>query len=262
MKTNLMIKIRALSLSIHDKTLLQNISFDVAEGDHLAVVGPNGSGKSTLLRLLVGILSPSQGEILLHGKSMQAYSQRQLARLISYVPQNSGRQLPFQVEDFVKMARYPYHTALSDWLPEDQQAVEDAFRITNTAPFRQRQMTTLSGGECQRVMIAAALCQQTPIMILDEPTSYLDPHHQVEVHQLIHRLNQQHGITVIEVSHDINHASQHSQQVLALKQGERLWFGASEDFLQADLLKALYNQDFVFVPHPHSGRNIALPAQS
>lgn len=253
-----MIEVTQLGVSLHDKTLLAEIDFELERGDYLVVVGPNGAGKSSLLKALIGIIEPSSGHIRYRDRALTDYSQRDLARLVSYVPQSSGRQLPFSVEDFIKMSRYAHHSALSEWQPEDQEAVEDALRITNTADFRQRQMGTLSGGESQRVMIAAALSQQTPIMLLDEPTSYLDPHHQVEVHQLIARLNQQLGITVIEVSHDINHAGQQGRRVLALIEGRSLWLGRGEEFLDKALLQALYQQEFVFVQHPRSGRSIAL----
>jgi iron complex transport system ATP-binding protein len=254
----MMIDVKALTVKINDKTLIEDIQFQLKPSEHLVIVGPNGSGKSTLLKSLLGILPYQSGTISINDIPLASFSRRELARLVSYVPQNSGQQLPFEVEDFIKMSRYSHHTALSDWTHEDQDAVEDALRITNTAQFRQRQMTTLSGGECQRVMIAAALAQQTSVMLLDEPTSYLDPHHQVEVHQLIKRLNQQLGITVIEVSHDINHAGQSGQHVLALKEGKSLWFGPGSAFLDADRLKQLYQQEFVFVSHPLSGRTMAL----
>jgi iron complex transport system ATP-binding protein len=253
-----MIEVRALDVRLQEKTLLSNISFSLNAGDYLVVVGPNGAGKSSLLKAMMGIIDINNGEILFHDLPLSAYPQRELARLISYVPQNSGRELPFAVEEFLKMSRYAHHSALSEWQPEDQAAVEDALRITNTAQFRQRQMATLSGGESQRVMIAAALAQQTPVMLLDEPTSYLDPHHQVEVHRVIARLNQQLGMTVIEVSHDINHAGQRGRQVLALAEGEAAWQGPGEIFLEPERLRRLYQQDFVFVTHPRSGRTIAL----
>jgi len=248
-----------LSLSIGNKTLIENISFNVNKGDYLCILGPNGAGKSSLLKSLMGILPISKGELFFNDALISDYSQKQLAQLISYVPQASGRQLPFTVTEFVKMGRYPFHSALSDWQATDQQALENAFEITNTAQFRLRQMHTLSGGECQRVMIAAALCQQSPILLLDEPTSFLDPHHQVEVHRLIQTLNKQHQITIIEVSHDLNHASQHSQQILALKEGHTLWQGQADQFLEAKRLLALYDQDFVFIDHPQTGAKIALP---
>lgn len=253
-----MIKLQQLQVQLHDNVLLSGINAAIEQGDYLVIVGPNGAGKSTLLKALMSIIDSGHDQILYQGKPLKSYSQRALARLVSYVPQSSGHNLSFDVEDFIKMSRYAHHTALSEWQPDDQAAVEDALRITNTALFRNRQMNTLSGGECQRVMIAAALCQQTPIMLLDEPTSYLDPHHQVEVHQLIARLNQQLGITIIEVSHDINHAAQPGHKVMALAEGQCLWQGDGEAFLDAERLHQLYRQDFVFVSHPVSGRKMAL----
>jgi iron complex transport system ATP-binding protein len=253
-----MIEVSGLSVRLQDKALLSDISFELQRGDYLVVVGPNGAGKSTLLKALMGIIDSDSGTRRYQDRDFAEFNQRQLARLVSYVPQSSGRALPFSVEEFVKMSRYAHHHALSEWQPDDQAAVEDALRITSTARFRDRQMSTLSGGECQRVMIAAALSQQTPVMLLDEPTSYLDPHHQIEVHELINRLNQQLAITVIEVSHDINHAGLAGHQVLALLEGHSLWLGQGTEFLQAELLKSLYQQDFVFVTHPRSGRLMAL----
>ncbi|GAB4298263.1 MAG: ABC transporter ATP-binding protein [Methylophaga sp.] len=253
-----MIKVSGLQVELQNKILLADIHFTLDAGDYLVVVGPNGAGKSTLLKAMIGIIDKSDGEIMYNDQSLSAYSQRELARLVSYVPQSSGRTLPFTVEEFLKMSRYAHHSAFSEWQPEDQDAVEEALRITNTSQFRQRRMMTLSGGECQRVMIAAALAQQTPVMLLDEPTSYLDPHQQVEVHQVIARLNQQLDITVIEVSHDINHAGQQGRRVLALADGRTVWLGPGENFLNQDRLQQLYQQDFVFVTHPHSGRTIAL----
>lgn len=248
-----------LALSIGNKTLVKDINLSVHKGDYLCILGPNGAGKSSLLKSLMGILPIASGKLVINNQSIASYSQKQLAQLISYVPQASGRQLPFTVSEFVKMARYPFHSTFSDWQPEDQHAVDNAFDITNTGQFSQRQMSTLSGGECQRVMIAAALCQQSPVLLLDEPTSFLDPHHQVDVHQLIRKLNQQHQITIIEVSHDINHASQHSKQILALKNGQTLWQGNADQFLDKNRLQAVYDQKFVFADHPQTGAKIALP---
>lgn len=256
-----MIKVNAISLQLEQQRILDDINFEADAGDYLAIVGPNGSGKSSLLKLINRIHPPSSGSIQLKGVTLPSYSQRELAKLVSYVPQSSGRCLPFVVEDFIRMARYPYHSALSDWTHEDTEAVELAMQITDTVGFKTREMTTLSGGESQRVMIAAALCQQAPIMLLDEPTSYLDPHHQVEVHRLIKKLNQSHHITMIEVTHDINHAAQNAKHVLALADGKVLWQGSSDDFLEASRLEALYAQKFDFLTHPETQRTFVMPQQ-
>ncbi len=251
-----------ITVKVDGKFLLSDISFQLQQGDYLCVLGPNGAGKSTLLKTLMGIIKPTAGTIFLNQQPVSQLKQKYIAQQLSYVPQAHGRQLHFIVADFIKMGRYAYHTAFSDWLAEDQQAMDHAIKITDTEAFLKRQMDTLSGGEVQRVMIAAALCQQTPLLLLDESTSFLDPHHQVEVHQLIRQLNEQHNISIIEVSHDLNHAGQHSKHILALKQGKTLWYGNSADLLQESHLHDLYGQQFVFTNHPQTGAVVALPSES
>lgn len=254
----MLIDCQDLHIRLSGAPILNGISFSVSEGDYLCITGPNGSGKSTLLRCLNGITTATSGEVTLMARALRHYRQKQIAAWVSYVPQNSGRAMPFLVDEFVKMGRYAHQSAFSDWTQQDQQAVESALAITNCSAFQFRPMQTLSGGECQRVMIAAALAQEAPILLLDEPTSFLDPHHQVEVHQLIQRLNREHGKTIVEVTHDINHASQHAKHILALREGKTLWQGAAGDFLQSTRLKQLYDQDFIFLSHPQTQRLIAL----
>jgi iron complex transport system ATP-binding protein len=259
---SLLLEVNNLSVEIANTTLLSSVSFQINEGDYLCVLGPNGAGKSTLLKALLGIINPASGEISIRQQHVSQLSQKQRAQQISYVPQAHDQQLDFIVIDFIKMSRYAYHSALSDWANDDQIAFEKAIAITDTESFLQRQMHTLSGGERQRVMIAAALCQQASLLLLDEPTSFLDPHYQAEVHQLICELNQQYGISVIEVSHDLNHAVQHSSSILALKQGKKMWFGASSSFLETEHVHTLYDQQFVFAKHPQTGAKIALVSEN
>ncbi|MDO8828289.1 ABC transporter ATP-binding protein [Methylophaga sp.] len=257
-----MISAHDISVKIADKTLVEAISCDIAQGDYLCIVGPNGSGKSTFLKTLIAILPIHQGKLTIDSRPISQFSHKKLARLISYVPQNGGNHLSFTVDDYVRMARYSHHHVFSEWQSYDHDIVENALDITECQPFRHRKMSTLSGGECQRVMIAAALAQDTPVLILDEPTAFLDPHHQVAVHQLIRKLNQQHHKTIIEVTHDINHAAQHSKHVLALLDGKCLWHGPAEQFLNAERLQQLYQQAFVFIKHPRYDRLIALADES
>lgn len=251
-----------ISVKAGDTLLIDAISCEIPQGDYLCIVGPNGSGKSTFLKALNGILPLHSGTLQINARPIGSYSHKQLARLLSYVPQSGGNHLTFTVEDFVHMARYAYHHVFSDWQTSDQQAVEEALEITECQAFHQRKMSTLSGGECQRVMIAAALAQNTPVLLLDEPAAFLDPHHQVAVHRLIRKLNQQHQKTIIEVTHDINHAAQHSRHVLALLNGKRLWHGDSASFLDAERLQKLYQQAFVFATHPQHKRRVALADES
>ena len=252
-----MLETRHLSVTLDNTVLLADIDLQVEAGDYLCIVGPNGAGKTTLLRALAGLL-PSTGQITIKNQRFGSMPARERARQIAYVPQGQGRELPFMVADFIAMSRYPHHHAFSGWQPADTEAVEAAMQTTGITPFRHRHMRTLSGGEAQRVMIAAALAQQTPIILLDEPTSFLDPHHQYDIEQLIRRLNIEHGITMIEVTHDINHASQHACHVLALKDGRADWHGRADEFMQDARLQSLYQQSFVLIPHPQTGRTIAL----
>jgi len=250
-----------LCVSVGNKPLLTNINLQFKQGDYLCILGPNGAGKSTLIKTLIGMIKPQSGEVKLNQQPLLSLSQKQIARQISYVPQMHDQTLNFSVLEFIKMGRYAYHSAMSAWSLVDEEAMNYAVETTKVTPFLNRQISSLSGGERQRIMIAAALCQQSPLLILDEPTSFLDPHHQVEVHHLICELNQQHNISIIEVSHDLNHAAYHSESIIALKDGREQWSGASGDFLQAENLNALYEQRFVFTTHPETGAVIALPSE-
>jgi iron complex transport system ATP-binding protein len=253
---------KSLAVSYSGKQVLHNINLSVSARDYVCIVGPNGAGKSSLLKALMGIADIASGELFIKHNKHSDLNQKQLAQLISYVPQTHNQSFTFGVEEFVKMSRYPFHSPLSEWLPEDQSAVNYALNITNTEQFKHRNMRELSGGERQRVMIAAALAQQTPILLLDEPMSFLDPHHQVEVQQILHKLNKGCELTILEVSHDINHASHHSDKIVALKNGQLLWQGESTEFLNTERLKALYEHEFVFVEHPQTSKTVALPSHS
>jgi len=251
-----------LTVEFAQKKRLDDINLQLEPHDYLCIIGPNGAGKSTLLKTLMGIVSPSSGNIIIADSPLEQLSQRQLARHLSYVAQSHNQHLNFTVAEFIKMGRYPHHGVFSSWETADQTAFDNAVALTQTEAFLSRQIPTLSGGECQRVMIAAALCQQTPFLLLDEPTSFLDPRHQVKVHQLIQNLNQQHQVGIIEVTHDINHAVQHSQQILALKSGKAIWTGQATDFLASPhLSEELYDQHFVLTKHPETGQQIALPSE-
>lgn len=258
----ILLDVRDLSVNIADKTLLSTLTFQIKQGEHLCVLGPNGAGKSTLLKALLGIIKPSSGCTTINKQAISQLSQKQLAQQISYAPQAYGQTLNFIVIDFIKMSRYAYHSALSDWSADDQTALEKAIEITKIEPFLTRQMNTLSGGEQQRIMIAASICQQATLLLLDEPTSFLDPHHQTEMHQLIRQLNQQYAMSIIEVSHDLNHAVQHSSAILALKQGKKMWFGKASEFFQTKYIHQLYEQQFVFATHPETGIKVALASES
>ena len=252
--------LQQLSVNIDDKNILSNINLTLNQGDYLCLLGPNGAGKSTLIKTLLGIYPVYSGDILLQSKPLSFYTAKQRAQQISYVPQGLTLPLEHRVIDFIRMSRYPWRNHLSTWTQADQQAVDHAFELTHTTDFANRPMQQLSGGESQRIMISAALAQQSQVLLLDEPCSFLDPRYQTEIHHLIHELNHQHGISIIEASHDINHAAEHSSHILALKNGMENWQGNATEFLEPARLARLYDQRFALTTHPTTGATIALTA--
>ncbi len=254
-----LIEIQQLTVQLNNKIILSELNLSLEKGDYLCLLGPNGAGKSTLIKTLLSIHSIHSGSILLQGKPLRTYTAKQRAQHISYVPQVYTQQ-HHRVIEFIRMSRYPWRNQLAGWTDSDQHAVDRAFALTHTADFANRPMQELSGGETQRIMIAAALAQQSQVLLLDEPCSFLDPRYQTDIHNLIYQLNQQHGISIIEASHDINHAATHAQHVLALKDGQENWQGKAAEFLTPQHLADLYDQKFVLTSHPTTGATVALTA--
>jgi cobalamin transport system ATP-binding protein len=254
--------IRSLRLELGEAALLQDISFTLESGRKLAIIGPNGAGKTTLLRCIGRFMEPSSGDIVIDGSSHRTYSRRDLAKRIGYVPQAGGRMLPYSVREFIMMARYPYFQAFSGPSKNDRSAVEKAMQITGTEGFSERAVSTLSGGERQKVLIAAALAQQTPVLLLDEPTAFLDYRHEVELLELISRLNRESGLTVIVVTHDLNSGVLDSHCILGLKAGKQVFWGDPEALIQPGVLERIYGISFDLIDRPDNGRKIIVPKGS
>jgi iron complex transport system ATP-binding protein len=252
--TGPIIEARELSFAFGPRPILNQISFQVAEGEYLAIIGPNGAGKTTLLKCLNRLLPGGGGRIVIAGRPVEQYGRRELARLLSYVPQADGRSIPFSVREFVGMGRYPYLRAFSRGGPDDRRAVEDALALTGTAAFADRPLNTLSGGERQKVLIAAAIAQGGRIMLLDEPTTFLDPKHQAEVLAVLRRLHRERGLTIVTVTHDVTNAIQESQTILALKDGAVAFAGPAEQAAEAGVLERIYGVPFYILPPPAGTR--------
>lgn len=252
------IQIKNYSFSIGDKQILHDVSLSVKEGEFLSIIGPNGAGKSTLIKCLIRINTGGKGEISLAGKPLASYSQKALARLLGYVPQTDGRSLPFTVEEFVMMGRYPYLSPFTPIRHEDEQAVQDALGLTGTGHLAGRVMNTLSGGERQNVLIAAALAQGTRILLLDEPTTFLDPKHVADVHGILKRINRERGITIVMVTHDINAAALLSNRIAILKEGRLAFEGLPGEVMQNAVLSGIYDKSFLFVTHPITGQQLTV----
>lgn len=253
------IEVEDLSLYIGDRPILKGVSFDVGAGDYISVIGPNGAGKSTLLKCLIRIHVGWKGSVHIKGRPLGQYTQRELARLVSYVPQAGDQVQPFTVREFVLLGRYPYMTPFSSPSREDEKAARRALEVTGMEGFAERRMTTLSGGERQKALIAGALAQSAEILFLDEPTTFLDPKHQREIIGILRRINTEHGTTIVSVTHDVNNAALFSCDIIALKNGAVAFNGPPERIMNNDTLMDVYEEPFTLIPHPRTGTPVIVP---
>ncbi len=242
-----LLSLQGVTWSTGGRQILGPLSFSVEEGEWVAVIGPNGAGKTSLLRLLTGIRSPAEGGLFFGEDSYQSLQARELALRIAYVPQVRPSRLPLLVEDLVLQGRFPH---LSRWQlapsEEDFQAVSQALETVELEAFRQRPVNELSGGERQAVFIAAALAQKAPVLMLDEPTTHLDPRHQRDIVKLLQRLRRNHRPTVVLATHDLRLAAR-SDRVLALSGGGILAFDEPKRVLRPEVLEGLFSTPFDIV---------------
>ena len=252
------IEVNGLCFSIGESLILKDISFRIIPGEYISVIGPNGSGKTTLLKCLDRIYTPQKGDIRINAKSINAYRQKALAKMMGYVPQSTGQSYPFSVYEFVLMGRYPFLNPFTPPKREDHEAVLDALRLTDMEAFSHRIMGTLSGGERQKILIAAALAQGSRILLLDEPTTFLDPKHQDEVQEILLRINKESEVTIIASTHDINSALSASDRIIAIKKGEIIFSGTPDELIKKGLLKRIYDRSFVLMTHPLTNTPVVL----
>lgn len=246
------------------KTILNGLNFTVKQGELLSIIGPNGAGKSTLLKCIIRInsLRNSSGSAQLAGKALQKYNQKALARLVSYVPQATGEIPPFTVAEFINFSRYAYNSAFSfntNDIAKNKQALavtERAMELTGVQNFASRQLSSLSGGERQKVYVAAALAQDTPLMLLDEPTSFLDPRHAFELKALLQKLMQQQTLSILHVTHDLNFPLEVGGNTLILANGEQLYLGDSAGISTEGVLEHAFKHKFIRLKHPQNGKAI------
>jgi iron complex transport system ATP-binding protein len=234
----------------------------------VGVIGPNGSGKSTFLKLLAGILVPQQGTISLFGRSLTALSRTTIGKMLAYVPQEFQATFPFTVRDIVLMGRYPHRTTglwdLWGWEGTDDYAAADhAMDRLNVLHLAEKSIIALSGGERQRVLIARALAQEAEILLLDEPTAFLDLNYQLEISRILSTLVQDRKLTIILVSHDLNLASQYCDRLLLLDQGRLAAMDHPAMVLRADVLEPVYGCRILIDCHPETGLpRVSLPGRA
>jgi len=253
------IRVQSLSCRLGDRTVLEDVSFEVAVGEFVSIIGPNGAGKSTLIKCLNGVLRDWHGHVELGGLDVRLATPRQIARRAAYVPQFRSGPASFRVGEFLMLSRYARQGPFSAPGQADLTAVDRALALTDTTLLRDRSLETLSGGESQKVYIAAALAQESPILLLDEPVTFLDPRYQHEVNRLLKRLNREEALTVVSISHDINSAVLSSHRVLGLKAGRVVFLDRTEVLMQPAQLAAIFDTEFLFVSHPDSGQALVVP---
>jgi iron complex transport system ATP-binding protein len=253
------LEVRQLSAGYGETEILRMLDLDVPPGRITVIVGANASGKSTLLRTMSRLLSPSTGQVLLDGRSIHGMPTRELARTIGLLPQSPIAPDGILVDDLVRRGRHPHHGLFSSWTRRDEEAVQHALAVTGTAELAERPVDELSGGQRQRVWIAMALAQETDILLLDEPTTFLDINHQIEILDLLVDLNQSRGTTVVMVLHDLNLGARYADHLVAVAGGKVHVSGAPEDVLTEDTVRTVFGLESRILTDPTAGRPIMVP---
>ena len=248
-----MIEVDSVFFRYHQDWVLQDVSFQVRKGEFIGVIGPNGSGKTTLLKILYRLLSPQQGEVLFDHLSLKKMSRREIAKKIAVVAQETYPAFPFRAIEMVLMGRSPYLGHLMFESPKDLEIAKKAMEWTEILPISQRSIDELSGGERKRVFIARALAQEPEMILLDEPTSNLDIHHQVEFLDLVLSLNREKGLTILMASHDLNLASEYCDRLIFLQNGKIYKMGSPEEIMTRENIEKVYGCEVWVDRNPVSG---------
>lgn len=241
--------------------VVDGVTVRLAEGALAGILGPNGSGKTTLLRLLSGTRHPSSGRVLLNDRPLDQLSRREAARQIAVVPQETELAFEYRAIEIVLMGRHPHLGVFTVEGPEDMRIAEEALTATGTMHLAQRFFHELSGGEKQRVVIAAALAQSAKLLLLDEPTASLDLGYQLEISSLLSTLNQRHGVTMVISTHDLNLAASICRELILMRDGHVLAAGATADVLTPENIQALYDVEADVQTHPDTGRLMVVPVR-
>ncbi len=248
-----------LTLKYDQRCVVDGLSVEIPEGRVTMIVGANACGKSTLLRGLSRLLKPAGGAVTLDGKDIHTRPARELARTLGLLPQHPTAPDGITVRDLVGRGRYPHQGFFRSWSDKDDLAVQRALEATETLALAERNVDELSGGQRQRVWIAMALAQETDILLLDEPTTYLDLAHQVEVLDLVTDLNRRRGTTVAIVLHDLNLAARYADNVIAMKAGAVVAEGTPREVVTEDLVRSVFNLESRVIPDPVSGTPLIIP---
>ncbi|MCG7579922.1 ABC transporter ATP-binding protein [Mycolicibacterium sp. OfavD-34-C] len=250
---------RQLSLGYHGSTVVEEISTELPAGRITAIIGANGCGKSTLLRGLARLLSPMTGVVHLDGRDLATIPARQLATKVGLLPQQPIAPDGITVSDLVGRGRHPHQRWFRQWSADDEEAVHRALTSTGLTDLTDAPIDELSGGQRQRVWIALALAQNPDVMLLDEPTTYLDLAHQLDVLGLLTTINQQHHRTIVLVLHDLNMAARYAHHLIAMRDGVLVAHGAPDDVVTSDMVREVFGVDATVITDPVTGSPLVLP---
>lgn len=250
---------RSLTLAYRKTPILKDLDLSILNGQITTLIGKNGCGKSTLLSGLSRLLAPQSGSVYLNGRSIQELSTRTVAKQMGVLPQSPPHPEGISVRSLVALGRYPRQHWLQSWLPEDEAMVERALTMTNMQEYGDRPLDRLSGGQKQRAWIAMALAQDTPILLLDEPTTYLDIAHQIEILDLLYDLNQNSDRTIVMVLHDLNLACRYSDVIVAIERGKIIAQGHPKDIISVALMQDVFDIHCTLLNDPVTDRPIFIP---
>ncbi|WP_018757085.1 ABC transporter ATP-binding protein [Paenibacillus terrigena] len=248
-----------LHIAYDNRLIVEDLNLVIPEGKITALVGANGSGKSTILKTMARIMKPQKGTVILDGRSLHRQSTREVAKQLAILPQNPTAPDGLTVSELVSYGRFPHQKGFGNLNKEDQEMIQWALQVTGMSAFSMHPVDQLSGGQRQRAWIAMALAQGTDLLFLDEPTTFLDMAHQLEVLKLLEQLNQDQKRTIVMVVHDLNHASRFAQHMVAIKSGKVVSSGSPTEVITPEVMRDVFGIEADIVPDPRTGLPLCLP---
>ena len=252
------IETKDLNISYGNLDIVKDLNLSIPKGKITTIIGSNGCGKSTILKTIARILQPKSGSIYINGKDINTQKTKDIAKVMAVLPQSPQAPSGLTVEELIAYGRFPHQKGFGKLKKEDNDIINWALEVTGISEFRDRSIEALSGGQRQRAWIAMALAQETDILVLDEPTTYLDLAHQLEVLKLLEDLNKKQGTTIVMVIHELNNAARFADHMIGVKKGQIICQGSAHDVMTKENLKELFNIDAEIVNDPRNNRPVCI----